>query len=399
MLSKNIDSQDPEQKSTNVILPEELLLNSLLLFEDELSEEEIPYLQDREDSGDTQPREKICCSDNPDPIITASDSDMDINQAGLELDEQDTETYYQKVKKELAQYIIERQNITEQVRKKLLTKRKSIKQKKKSTFEKFELNSKKYNFSLLSKQKINTKIDTKIDTEINTKTNTKINTNLEMISKERKAINCISINSISTRENNKENNSLDVEKVSYKRRTDNICRHCSSGLFHLKLNIGTSVTKVSGGGLRRSRASHNRSLAAKFESTPKSKCRSPFQFEEAGLIQLDEKHKFNKRNPDISASKPNQPKLNILAGKLHENEIIQEKQNINHSDKNQSKHGGFDRILIDKVSLNSRARVQCREKENNMMSMNNIDLKKNDLRFNRLLLSEDRRNTRSTFKI
>ncbi|MGI6119854.1 MAG: hypothetical protein ACOYIB_04655, partial [Desulfosporosinus sp.] len=208
-----------------------------------------------------------------------------------------------------------------------------------------------------------------------------------------------SIKSISTKENNKENNSLVVEKVSYKRRMDNIRRHCSSGLFHLKLNIGTSVTKVSGGGIRRSRASHNRSLAAKFESTPKAECRSPFQFEEVGLIQLDEKHKLNKRNPDISTSKPKQPKFNLLASKLNEDEIIQEKQNINHSNQNQSKYGGFDRILIDKVSINSRARVQCREKENNMMGMNNIDLKKNDLRFNRLLLSEERRNSRSTFKI
>lgn len=124
MLSKDkIDSPVIAQKNSRVILPEELLLNSLLLFEDESAEEETAGLPAKE--GGPEPAGSF---DFPAPGGTAAGSEREIGKAILELEKEDTGNYYQKVKKELADYLKERQVIVEEVRDKLLAKAKSAKQ-------------------------------------------------------------------------------------------------------------------------------------------------------------------------------------------------------------------------------------------------------------------------------
>jgi hypothetical protein len=109
-------------KTTEVILPEELLRNSLLLFEDELSEEETADLPEREEGSKLPDEEK---TDSAIPTVKAEDAIMAVDKTVMDLENQDTRSHYLRVRKELAQYLQDRQQIVEEIRQKILAKDKS----------------------------------------------------------------------------------------------------------------------------------------------------------------------------------------------------------------------------------------------------------------------------------
>ena len=100
MPSKQIKSEQELIESEIAALPKELLLNSVLLFEEENEAEHIAA------NLDETPKQEI------------SEVEKNIEQQGqvLKLEDEDTETYYQKVKKEIAQYLNWRQEYVDNLR-------------------------------------------------------------------------------------------------------------------------------------------------------------------------------------------------------------------------------------------------------------------------------------------
>jgi hypothetical protein len=103
MPSKKIKREEDFVEHEIAALPEELLLNSTLLFEQENEVEDTPTNLDEvrrqeekgEDEKNIEPQDQV-----------------------LKLEDEDTETYYQKVKKEISQYLNRRQEYVDNLRRK-----------------------------------------------------------------------------------------------------------------------------------------------------------------------------------------------------------------------------------------------------------------------------------------
>ena len=101
MPSKQIKREEDLVEPETAALPEELLLNSVLLFEEENKVEHISANLDEarrqeekgEDEKNIEPQDQV-----------------------LKLEDEDTETYYQKVKKEISQYLNRRQEYVDNLR-------------------------------------------------------------------------------------------------------------------------------------------------------------------------------------------------------------------------------------------------------------------------------------------
>jgi hypothetical protein len=126
---QNINNDEEE-----FILPEELLLNSILLFEGEDSSEED---SSKEDSSIEQENAKEPEEDSRTDVSETLNKGNEVNgpqnsQASesdntyvQDLDVQKQENYYQKVKKELSTYLLKRQQITESLRYKIVFDKKT----------------------------------------------------------------------------------------------------------------------------------------------------------------------------------------------------------------------------------------------------------------------------------
>jgi len=101
MPSKQIKREEELVEPETAALPEELLLNSVLLFEEENEAEQIAanlyearqQEEKGEDEKNIEPQDQV-----------------------LKLEDEDTETYYQKVKKEISQYLNRRQEYVDNLR-------------------------------------------------------------------------------------------------------------------------------------------------------------------------------------------------------------------------------------------------------------------------------------------
>ena len=100
MPSKQIKSEQELIESEIAALPKELLLNSVLLFEEENEAEHIAANLD----------------ETPKQEIGEVEKNIEPQEQVLKLEDEDTETYYQKVKKEIVQYLNWRQEYIDNLR-------------------------------------------------------------------------------------------------------------------------------------------------------------------------------------------------------------------------------------------------------------------------------------------
>lgn len=104
-------------------LPEELLLNSMLLFEEEDSSFEQEMAQESEEASKADQSGALNTEESEALNKDSKDNRSETGDAGesdkkyvLELDAEKKENYYQQVKKELSMYMLKRQQITESLR-------------------------------------------------------------------------------------------------------------------------------------------------------------------------------------------------------------------------------------------------------------------------------------------
>jgi hypothetical protein len=146
MPSKQIKSEEELIESENAALPKELLLNSVLLFEEENEAEHIAA------NSDETPKQEI------------GEVEKNIEPQGqvLKLEDEDTETYYQKVKKEIVQYLNWRQEYVDNLRHK--AQERLINSVKVTTKEHNRISTKnKKGFKKASTESSRTKRDKKIE--------------------------------------------------------------------------------------------------------------------------------------------------------------------------------------------------------------------------------------------
>lgn len=104
-------------------LPEELLLNSMLLFEEEDSSFEQEMAQESEEASKADQSGALNTEESEALNKDSKNNRSETGDAGesdkkyvLELDAEKKENYYQQVKKELSMYMLKRQQITESLR-------------------------------------------------------------------------------------------------------------------------------------------------------------------------------------------------------------------------------------------------------------------------------------------
>jgi hypothetical protein len=381
-------------KKTKVILPEELLLNSLLLFEDDEYREEISGTQDSEESDNLLNGEETGSS-TAIPKVAAEDANMDPTKTVMDLEKQNTENYCQLVKKELAYYLQERQNIVEEVRKRVLAKAKSGKQRncfelvefKPQTKQSFNLSEPDSGFNpgIIPKKEKGSKLNSPQESKKTTRQESSKQENLITVE------NKISPHSKTNKIFKKQKVKIGKPKDQLEQRTVNVY------IFNPKPENpprrAVVFNLINDSGLNNNSPEKNQTerillkrTLAKRISSGRSKAISPKLSinNKASRNQEKQIKRTDKEKPCVLARKDLQ--INTIKQGSNMNSLVDQLNQVN-----KTKH-----LLINKGILNCGDRLHNGNKENKM-SMK--DMGKKDLGFKQLSLSEDKKSSGSIFKL